>query len=51
LSHKDSIKETILLVESDRLIRQQLEGTAVSEVAGFAKVITSASKVLDIDWA
>jgi hypothetical protein len=47
----EEVFETGLLVESDRLIRQQLEGTAVSEVAGFAKVITAASKVLDIDWA
>ncbi|MCA9424086.1 MAG: phage major capsid protein [Candidatus Omnitrophica bacterium] len=47
----EEVYETGLIVESDRLIRQQLEGTAVSEVAGFAKVITSASKVLDIDWA
>jgi len=47
----EEVYETGLLVESDRLIRQQLEGTAVSEVAGFAKVITDASKILDIDWA
>jgi len=47
----EEVYETGLLVESDRLLRQQLEGTAVSEVAGFAKVIADASKVLDIDWA
>jgi len=47
----EEVFETGLVVESDRLIRQQLEGTAISEVAGFAKVIRDASKVLDIDWA
>ena len=47
----EEVYETGLLVESDRLIRRQLEGTAISEVAGFAKVIRDASRVLDIDWA
>lgn len=47
----EEVYETGLVVESDRLIRRQLEGTAVSEVAGFAKVISEASRVLDIDWA
>ncbi|NUN96845.1 MAG: phage major capsid protein [Candidatus Omnitrophica bacterium] len=47
----EEVYETGLVVESDRLIRQQLEGTAISEVAGFAKVIQEATKVLDIDWA
>lgn len=47
----EEVYETGLMVETDRLIRQQLEGTAISEVAGFAKVITAASRVLDIDWA
>jgi HK97 family phage major capsid protein len=47
----EEVYETGLMTESDRLIRQQLEGTAISEVAGFAKVIKEASRVLDIDWA
>jgi hypothetical protein len=47
----EEVFETGLTVETDRLIRQQLEGTAISEVAGFAKVIKEASRVLDIDWA
>jgi HK97 family phage major capsid protein len=47
----EEVYETGLVVESDRLIRQQLEGTAISEVAGFAKVIQDATRVLDIDWA
>jgi hypothetical protein len=47
----EEVYETGLMVESDRLIRQQLEGTAISETAGFAKVIQAASRVLDIDWA
>jgi hypothetical protein len=47
----EEVYETGLQVESDRLIRQQLEGTAISEVAGFAKVIRDASRVLDIDWS
>jgi len=45
------VYETGVLTESERLIRRQIEGTAISEVAGFAKVITSASKVLDIGQA
>lgn len=47
----EEVYETGVLTESDRLIRQQIEGTAISEVAGFAKLISSASRVLDIDWA
>ncbi len=42
------VYETGVLTESERLIRRQIEGTAISEVAGFAKVITHACKVLDI---
>lgn len=45
------VYETGVMTESERLIRRQIEGTAISEVAGFAKVITAASKVLDIVWA
>lgn len=44
------VNETGVLTESERLIRRQIEGTAISEVAGFAKVITSASKVLNLTW-
>jgi hypothetical protein len=47
----EEVYETGLLTESERLIRQQLEGTAISEVAGFGKLIKSACRVLDIDWA
>ncbi|MBK7496421.1 MAG: hypothetical protein IPI28_13890 [Candidatus Omnitrophica bacterium] len=47
----EEVFETGLLVESDRLIRRQLEGTAISEVAGFARIIQPAARVLDIDWA
>jgi len=43
--------ETGVLTESERLVRRQIEGTAISEVAGFAKVITQACKVLDITWS
>lgn len=46
----EEVYETGVLTESDRLIRQQIEGTAISEVAGFAKLITSACRVLDINW-
>lgn len=46
----EEVYETGLIVETDRLIRRQLEGTAVSETAGFAKIITDASRVLSIDW-
>lgn len=45
------VYETGVVTESERLIRRQIEGTAVSEVAGFAKVITSASKVLNLTWS
>lgn len=44
------VYETGVVTESERLIRRQIEGTAVSEVAGFAKVIASASKVLNLTW-
>lgn len=44
------IYETGVVVESDRLIRRQIEGTAISEVAGFAKGITAAAKVLHLTW-
>lgn len=47
----EEVYETALVVESDRLIRRQLEGTAISEVAGFARVITPACRVLEIDWS
>ncbi len=43
--------ETGVMTESERLIRRQIEGTAISEIAGFAKVITAASKVLNITWS
>ncbi len=44
------IYETGVITESDRLIRRQIEGTAISEVAGFAKALTAASKVLNITF-
>ncbi|MDX9752925.1 MAG: phage major capsid protein [bacterium] len=44
------IYETGLVTESDRLIRRQVEGTAVSEICGYAKVITAACKVLNLNW-
>ena len=44
------IYETGVLTESERLIRRQVEGTAISEVAGFTKVITDASMVLNITF-
>ena len=47
----EEVYETDVLTESERLIRQQIEGTAISEVSGFAKLITSASKVLNTDWS
>ena len=47
----EEVYETGVLTESDRLIRQQIEGTAISEVSGFGKIINSATRVLDIDWA
>ena len=43
--------ETGVFVESERLIRRQIEGAAISETAGFAKAITAASKVLHITWS
>jgi hypothetical protein len=45
----EEVYETGILTETDRLIRQQLEGTAISEVSGFAKLVKSASRVLNID--
>lgn len=44
------VYETGVLIESDRLIRRQIEGTAITETAGFAKVIAAASKALQISW-
>lgn len=46
----EEVYETGVMTETDRLIRQQIEGTAISEVAGFAKLLTAATRVLDIDW-
>jgi len=46
----EEIYETGILTESERLIRRQIEGTAISEVAGFAKVITAAAKALNLSW-
>ncbi|MBE7560544.1 phage major capsid protein [bacterium] len=45
----EEVYETGVLIESDRLIRQQIEGTAISEVAGFGKLVTSACRVLNLD--
>ncbi len=45
------VYETGVLTESERLIRRQIEGTAISETAGFAKVITDSCKILDIGSA
>ena len=47
----EEVYETGIVTESDRLIRQQIEGTAISEVAGFGKIINSATRVLDINWS
>lgn len=47
----EEVYETGVITESDRLIRQQIEGTAISEVAGFGKVINSATRVLSIGTA
>lgn len=46
----EEVYETEVVTESERLIRQQIEGTAISEVSGFAKLIKSAGKVLDTVW-
>jgi HK97 family phage major capsid protein len=45
------IFETGVITESERLIRRQIEGTAISEIAGFAKGISSACRVLNITWS
>ncbi|MEW6233975.1 MAG: phage major capsid protein [Candidatus Omnitrophota bacterium] len=45
------VYETGVLTESERLIRRQIEGAAISEVAGFAKVIASASQVLNLTFS
>lgn len=44
----EEVYETSVLTESEKLIRQQLEGTAISEVAGFGRIINSATRVLSI---
>lgn len=44
----EEVYETTVLTETEKLIRQQLEGTAISEVAGFGKIINSATRVLNI---
>jgi hypothetical protein len=44
----EEVYETTVLTESEKLIRQQLEGTAIAEVAGFGKIINSATRVLSI---
>ena len=43
----EEVYETEVMTESERLIRQQIEGTAISEVAGFTKLIQAATKILD----
>lgn len=45
------VYETGVMVESERLIRRQIEGAAISETAGFAKVINQAAKVLHLTWS
>ncbi|MBI1389268.1 MAG: phage major capsid protein [bacterium] len=45
------VYETGVLTESERLIRRQIEGTAISETAGFAKAISAASRVLNVTWS
>ena len=44
----EEVYETGVITESDRLIRQQIEGTAISEIAGFGKIINSATRVLNV---
>lgn len=44
----EEVYETGVVTESDRLIRRQLEGTAISEIAGFGKIITGASRILEL---
>lgn len=44
------VYETPVTAESERLIRRQVEGTAISQVAGFARLIKGAVKILNIDW-
>ena len=44
----EEVFETAVLTDSEKLIRQQLEGTAISEVSGFGKIINSATRVLNI---
>ncbi len=47
----EEVYETDIATESERLIRQQIEGTAISEVSGFARLIGSAAKILDTVWS
>jgi len=44
----EMIKGTELEIDSDKLIDRQIDRTAVSVTAGFSKIISDASKVLDI---
>jgi len=47
----EEVFETNLITEAEKLIRKQIEGTAVSEVAGFGKLFNDATKVLDVTWS
>ena len=37
-----------IMTEYDKLIDRQLERAAITEIAGFAKIFTEASKVLSV---
>ena len=47
----EEVFETNLITEAEKLIRKQIEGTAVSEIAGFGKLFNEATKVLCLTWS
>ncbi|MBD3170148.1 MAG: hypothetical protein GF307_11740 [candidate division Zixibacteria bacterium] len=54
LDNRFAIEEVIsqpLLVEYDKIIDQKIEEAVISESVAYAKIVESASQVLDIDWA
>ncbi len=46
----EEVFETGIITEAEKLIRKQIEGTAVSETAGFGKLFNEATKILNISW-